>query len=174
MKHLMGDYVCNVCMLFRTLSKAHLIFQHLKKKQLLKENTLVIPNEVTETDLRMVHSASYLRSLKVSYCHYYYYPHHLCFKVIDFHAAHTLLYCYSLSRWPSPYQVPFPTSIQTDAQYLQLFSHCCMLVLFLFYLTLMLFRFLASLLSYQFLSWFFLLFYYFTPSLSHSHFKVWC
>lgn len=40
-------------------------FQYLKKKKLLKDLKLVCPNEATETDLRFVHTASYLRSLKV-------------------------------------------------------------------------------------------------------------
>ena len=42
-----------------------LIFQHLKKKQWTNELKMVSPNEATEGDLRLVHSASYLRSLKV-------------------------------------------------------------------------------------------------------------
>lgn len=40
-------------------------FQHLKKKQWTKELKVVSPNEAAESDLRLVHSASYLRSLKV-------------------------------------------------------------------------------------------------------------
>ncbi|XP_071512493.1 histone deacetylase 11-like isoform X1 [Panulirus ornatus] len=42
------------------------VVKHLKKKQLMKDMKLVSPNEATEADLRMVHSASYLRSLKWS------------------------------------------------------------------------------------------------------------
>ncbi|XP_045582444.1 histone deacetylase 11 isoform X1 [Procambarus clarkii] len=42
------------------------VIKHLKKKQLLKGLNLVTPNEASEADLRLVHSASYLRSLKWS------------------------------------------------------------------------------------------------------------
>ncbi|XP_042893797.1 histone deacetylase 11-like [Penaeus japonicus] len=42
------------------------VVKYLKKKKLLKDLKLVCPNEATETDLRFVHTASYLRSLKWS------------------------------------------------------------------------------------------------------------
>ncbi|XP_045128117.1 histone deacetylase 11-like isoform X1 [Portunus trituberculatus] len=42
------------------------VVKHLKKKQWTKELKVVTPNEATESDLRLVHSASYLRSLKWS------------------------------------------------------------------------------------------------------------
>ncbi|XP_042212154.1 histone deacetylase 11-like isoform X2 [Homarus americanus] len=42
------------------------VIKNLKKKNLLKGLNLATPNEATEADLRLVHSASYLRSLKWS------------------------------------------------------------------------------------------------------------
>ncbi|KAG0697405.1 Histone deacetylase 2 [Chionoecetes opilio] len=41
------------------------VVKHLKRKHWSKELKVVSPNEARESDLRLVHSASYLRSLKV-------------------------------------------------------------------------------------------------------------
>ncbi|XP_064121109.1 histone deacetylase 11-like [Macrobrachium nipponense] len=42
------------------------VVKYLKKRQLVKDTTLVAPNEASEADLRLVHTASYLQSLKWS------------------------------------------------------------------------------------------------------------